>query len=277
MIRMLVAAAVAMAVVAGRHALPHQLAASREIGQPIREDGPQGHITKAGTPTMGGVGHRRLGGLRLAVGRHRRRARVSPGAGRSSCSRSVGAGARRAPRRLDQGVQGAQPRAEQAGQDPRAAGRRRRVRRCSCISLTDVDTHAVVHPLRLPGHRPRARSAGPCSAVFLILAATNAVNLTDGLDGLAAGSSIFAFAAFIVIGFWAFRHPTSTATRASSTSPWSRRPCSAACAGFLWWNAAPAQIFMGDTGSLAIGAALAALGAQHQHACCCCRSSAACS
>ena len=54
----------------------------------------------------------------------------------------------------------------------------------------------------------------------MILAATNAVNLTDGLDGLAAGSSIFAFAAFVVIGFWAFRHPDIYGDPAApSTSP----------------------------------------------------------
>ena len=86
------------------------------------------------------------------------------------------------------------------------------------------------------------------------------MNLTDGLDGLAAGSSIFAFVAFVVIGFWAFRHPERLRRRRTpSTSPSSRPRWSARCAGFLWWNAAPARIFMGDTGSLAIGAGLAGL------------------
>ena len=96
-------------------------------------------------------------------------------------------------------------------------------------------------------------------AVLIILGSTNAVNLTDGLDGLAAGSSILAFAAFVVIGFWAFSnaeiyhidHALDLAVIAASML--------GACCGFLWWNAAPARIFMGDTGSLAIGAGLACL------------------
>src|SRR5690606_13707096 len=96
-------------------------------------------------------------------------------------------------------------------------------------------------------------------AVLIILGSTNAVNLTDGLDGLAAGSSILAFAAFVVIGFWAFSnaeiyhidHALDLAVIAASML--------GACCGFLWWNAAPARIFMGDTGALAIGAGLACL------------------
>lgn len=96
-------------------------------------------------------------------------------------------------------------------------------------------------------------------AIFLIVATANAVNLTDGLDGLAAGSSVFGFAAFVVIAFWAFRnqefyqidHALDLATIAAAML--------GACVGFLWWNAAPAQIFMGDTGSLALGTGLATL------------------
>ena len=97
--------------------------------------------------------------------------------------------------------------------------------------------------------------------VFLILASsTNGVNLTDGLDGLAAGSSAMVFAAYVVIAFWQFRHPMDYAY---VKDPLDVAIVSAAglgaCAGFLWWNAAPAKIFMGDTGSLALGGALAAL------------------
>ena len=94
-------------------------------------------------------------------------------------------------------------------------------------------------------------------AVFLILGSTNAVNLTDGLDGLAAGSAIFAFAAFVVIGFWRFRHPgiyqlTQGARPRRHRGRDGRRvrrvPVVERGAG---------RIFMGDTGSLAIGAGLA--------------------
>jgi phospho-N-acetylmuramoyl-pentapeptide-transferase len=96
-------------------------------------------------------------------------------------------------------------------------------------------------------------------AVLMIIGTSNAVNLTDGLDGLAAGSSTFAFSAFAIIGFWQFRHfdvyrvPQALDLAVVAVS------LTGACAGFLWWNAAPARIFMGDTGSLAIGAGLAAL------------------
>jgi phospho-N-acetylmuramoyl-pentapeptide-transferase len=92
----------------------------------------------------------------------------------------------------------------------------------------------------------------------MILAVTNGVNITDGLDGLAAGSSIFAFAAYVVIGFWAFRNPGYQVEHALDLAVVAAAMVGAV-AGFLWWNAAPAQIIMGDTGALAIGAGLAGL------------------
>lgn len=107
--------------------------------------------------------------------------------------------------------------------------------------------------------------------VFLVMAATtNGVNLTDGLDGLAAGSTTMVFSAYIFIGFWQFRHLCDDAVGALAPGCYQnvRDPLDlavvaaagvGACAGFLWWNAAPARIFMGDTGSLAIGGSLAAL------------------
>jgi phospho-N-acetylmuramoyl-pentapeptide-transferase len=96
-------------------------------------------------------------------------------------------------------------------------------------------------------------------AIFLILASTNAVNLTDGLDGLAAGSAIFAFSAFVLVGFWSFRNPLVYDLTQGLDLAVIAAAMVGACAGFLWWNAAPAKIFMGDTGSLAIGAGLACL------------------
>src|SRR5581483_828543 len=103
-------------------------------------------------------------------------------------------------------------------------------------------------------------------AVLVILGSSNAVNLTDGLDGLAAGSSIYAFIAYLVIGFWGFRH-SEVAGGAQDVyhllHSYDLAIVAAAmlgaCAGFLWWNANPARIIMGDTGSLAIGTALAGL------------------
>jgi phospho-N-acetylmuramoyl-pentapeptide-transferase len=102
--------------------------------------------------------------------------------------------------------------------------------------------------------------------VLLITATSNAVNLTDGLDGLATGAAMMAFAAYTLIGVWQFgqncaldagprcyevRDPLDLAVVAAAFM--------GACFGFLWWNAPKAQIFMGDTGSLAIGGAIAGL------------------
>jgi len=96
-------------------------------------------------------------------------------------------------------------------------------------------------------------------AVIVLVGAANAVNLTDGLDGLAAGSSVFAFAAFVFIGFWEFRHIGLYHVGPALDLAVVAAAMAAAAAGFLWWNAAPARIFMGDVGSQAIGAGLAAL------------------
>lgn len=104
-------------------------------------------------------------------------------------------------------------------------------------------------------------------ANFLITAWSNAVNLTDGLDGLATGASMIAFGAYTLITVWQSGHTCDGALSAPGCYN-VRDPrdlaiiCAAimgACVGFLWWNTSPAQIFMGDTGSLALGGAFAGL------------------
>ncbi len=94
----------------------------------------------------------------------------------------------------------------------------------------------------------------------IIWATTNAVNVTDGLDGLAGGSALMGFGAFMIMGYWAFRNPE---VYHDVVNPLDLGVMAAgfagACLGFLWWNAAPARIFMGDVGSLGIGSALAFL------------------
>jgi phospho-N-acetylmuramoyl-pentapeptide-transferase len=103
-------------------------------------------------------------------------------------------------------------------------------------------------------------------AYLLIAGWSNAVNLTDGLDGLATGASVMAFAAYVVIGVW--QYGQSCGVKAGGGCYEVRDPLDLAvvaaalmgsCFGFLWWNAAPAKIYMGDTGSLALGGAFAGL------------------
>jgi phospho-N-acetylmuramoyl-pentapeptide-transferase len=96
-------------------------------------------------------------------------------------------------------------------------------------------------------------------AVFVIVATSNAVNLTDGLDGLAAGSSTFCFGVLAIIGYWQFRHFDIYRLHSSLDLGLVAVAFVGACLGFLWWNAPPARIFMGDTGSLSIGTGLGAL------------------
>ena len=101
---------------------------------------------------------------------------------------------------------------------------------------------------------------------LLITASTNAVNLTDGLDGLAAGASAITLGAYTLLGVWQYGQNCSFARFARCydvRDPLDLAVVAAAmggaCIGFLWWNTSPAQIFMGDTGSLALGGAIAAL------------------
>lgn len=106
---------------------------------------------------------------------------------------------------------------------------------------------------------------------LIIVGASNGVNVADGLDGLATGAAIFAMSSYIFIGFWQnnqscfnphidnevfykcyeVRDPLDLAVIAAAIA--------GSLIGFLWWNTSPAQIFMGDTGSLGLGGALAAL------------------
>lgn len=100
--------------------------------------------------------------------------------------------------------------------------------------------------------------------LVMIAGTSNGVNLTDGLDGLAIGTSTMVFGAYMLVNIWQnnqscaitqgpkcydVRDPLDLAVIAAALT--------GACFGFLWWNAAPAKIFMGDTGSLSLGGALA--------------------
>lgn len=109
---------------------------------------------------------------------------------------------------------------------------------------------------------------------LIIVSASNGVNVADGLDGLATGAAIFSIASYIFIGFWQFNQWCDGGAGVGADIA-DRYKCyevrdpldlaiiaAAICGsliGFLWWNTSPAQIFMGDTGSLGLGGALAAL------------------
>jgi phospho-N-acetylmuramoyl-pentapeptide-transferase len=102
--------------------------------------------------------------------------------------------------------------------------------------------------------------------ILMVAGTSNGVNLTDGLDGLASGAAILVLAAYVIIGNWQLRNDCTNQLAQNCYNV--RDPLDiavvaavlmGACFGFLWWNAPPAKIFMGDTGSLALGGALAGL------------------
>ena len=128
------------------------------------------------------------------------------------------------------------------------------------VSMTDIDTRLSLVRADVPGWQ-LGDLVWVLWAGLIIFATSNAVNVTDGLDGLAAGSALFGFAAFTAIAYLGFRNPR---IYPDIVNPYDLAVFAASfaggCAGFLWWNAAPADIFMGDVGALAIGAALALLG-----------------
>jgi len=227
------------------------------IGQQIREDGPQGHVTKAGTPTMGGL-MIVFGAVAGYLAGHLRAGAIYTRGGLLVVLAMVGAGLVGL---LDDWIKvrhqrslGLNKRAKIAGQLIVAIG-------FAYLAHSWADVGTVLSFTRQTA--PRLFELGFAAwmvwAVLVMIGSSNAVNLTDGLDGLAAGSSTFSFSCFAIIGFWQFRHFDTYQIPQALDLAMLAVSLSGACAGFLWWNAAPARIFMGDTGSLAIGAALAGL------------------
>ena len=106
---------------------------------------------------------------------------------------------------------------------------------------------------------------------LIVISTANGVNVADGLDGLASGSAILSITSYVVIGFWQFNQSCFAVTldpevaykcyeaRDSLDLVAIAAAIAASTVGFLWWNTTPAQIFMGDTGSLGLGGAVAAL------------------
>jgi phospho-N-acetylmuramoyl-pentapeptide-transferase len=103
--------------------------------------------------------------------------------------------------------------------------------------------------------------------LLLIAGMSNGVNLADGLDGLATGASMMVFGAYTLICIWQSNQSCATAPGAKCYEVRDPRDLAVVAAaltgalfGFLWWNASPAKIFMGDTGSLSLGGAVAGFG-----------------
>jgi len=230
---------------------------ARGIGQLIREDGPQGHHTKAGTPTMGGLAilGASLGGYLVGTLRPNGSGFERPGLCLMGLVLALGAVGFiddylgiRFQRNL-----GLNKRAKSAGQLTVAVA-------FAALAVNWIGVSTKVSFTRDLGIDLGGWGWG-IWAVIIIVAAANAVNLTDGLDGLASGSAAFVSAAFVIIAFWQVRHEAIYGLRPAEALDLAVIAASllGACAGFLWWNAAPARIFMGDTGSLALGGALAGL------------------
>lgn len=256
MIRLLIATAVGLLVsLFGTRFLIGWLT-QRKVAQPIQDDGVQAHReTKAGTPTMGGIAL--VAGIAIAYVVSDIYNGIYTRSGLIVMFAIVGSGlVGLADDWIKVGRErnlGLKARTKALGQIVVAV-----IFAVMMVTLTDV--HTEVSFTRWDSIGFDLGPIGWCVwAVLLIVGTSNAVNLTDGLDGLAGGSSLFAYAAFTAMAFWMFSngdiydvpHALDLAVIAASAV--------GACAGFLWWNAAPAQIFMGDTGSLALGTGLAAL------------------
>jgi phospho-N-acetylmuramoyl-pentapeptide-transferase len=240
----------------------------RGFGQFIRDDGPSSHHTKRGTPTMGGiiiifsvlvsylVAHLLSGntvsvsailvlGLVLAIGF------VGFLDDYMKISRQNSGGISGKQKILGQVI---------AASTFGYLG----------LKFADRDGYTPIS-LQLSTVRDTSITLGVVAVViwvaFMVTATSNGVNLTDGLDGLATGAAVMTFISFVLIGVWEFGQSCAVVAASSNCyhvrDPLDLAVLSAAfagsCTGFLWWNASPAKIFMGDTGSLALGAALAGI------------------
>ena len=232
----------------------------RSLGQVIREDGPQAHFVKKGTPTMGGI----LIVLGTVVSYLLLSERTPEGL--AVLGTMVACGLLGF---IDDYIQirkkrslGLKPSVKFLGQLVIAVG----------FTMVATSLHSAGYPALPRAFSFLGGTFGSLGIFFfvwvfiMITASSNAVNLTDGLDGLASGSMILVMAAYLLISFTMFRHPVSEHPNFYS---FTGRPALdvailtgavlGACVGFLWWNAAPARIFMGDTGSLALGGVMAAV------------------
>jgi phospho-N-acetylmuramoyl-pentapeptide-transferase len=231
-------------------------------GQHIREDGPQGHLEKMGTPTMGGIVIIAAMVLAYMVARVRT---PFTRAGLAVLAVPVTLGIVGATDDLlkiwKQRSLGLNKATKMGGQALVAVAFA-----LAAVHLSHVTTE--VSFIR-PDTGLKLGIAFYLWVFVMVAASSNGVNLTDGLDGLASGSLALVLAGYVVISFWEARHSCFVAPPAVACYAIRQVPALdvaivaagglGAVAGFLWWNAAPAKIFMGDTGALALGGLLAAL------------------
>ena len=239
---------------------------SRGYGQLIRDDGPTTHHTKRGTPTMGGTVIILATLLGYAVA-HLAFLRGVTSSGLLVLMLMTGLGAVGF---IDDFIKIRKQRSLGLTATAKFGGQA-----VVAIAFGVLATHFVHRGLSPAStHLSFVRDYGldfgavlfVLWAYFMVAATSNGVNLTDGLDGLASGASCMVFGAYVIIAFWQFgnncltqqggncynvRDPLDIAVVAAAAM--------GACFGFLWWNASPARIFMGDTGSLALGGALAGI------------------
>jgi phospho-N-acetylmuramoyl-pentapeptide-transferase len=246
-----------------------RILAGKGYGQIIRDDGPSSHHIKRGTPTMGGIIF-----ILAAVFGYLVAHLVTGNSVTASAVLVMGLVVAlgfigflddwlKVSRQNSRGLPG---RYKLLGQAIVAA-----VFGYMGLQFVDSDSLAPISQY-LSGVRETTIYLGSGLAivwiVIMVMSASNGVNLADGLDGLATGASIMTFLAFVLIGVWEFGQ--SCALNAAAGCYAVRDPLDLAvlaaafaggCTGFLWWNTAPAKIFMGDTGSLALGGAIAGLAA----------------
>ena len=230
-------------------------------GQHIREDGPQGHLVKTGTPTMGGAVI--IGAMCLAYLAARVRTPFTT-AGLSVLGVAVGLGVVGS---IDDLIKIRRQRSLGLNKTTKFLGQALVAVGFAFVAVKFSHVATEVSFIRADTGL-RLEIAFYLWIFLMVAASANGVNLTDGLDGLASGSAALVFAAYVIISFWQARHSCFLADLAGCY-PIRILPALdvaivaagalGAVAGFLWWNAAPAKIFMGDTGSLALGGLMAAL------------------
>jgi len=242
------------------------------LGQEIRDDGPESHLSKKGTPTMGGtviVGATVGGYFAAHLFLMSRPGWGFTATGLMLLFLMVGMGTVGF---LDDYLKIRHRRSLGLNKTAKLVGQLLVGVAFAVMAInfpnTDGVTPASTFVSYVRDMAPFALGAvGFVILAYLFIAGfSNAVNLTDGLDGLAAGSSAMVFASYVFISFWQFTHDCANELIIGCYT--ARDPLDVtliaaagmgACLGFLWWNTSPARIFMGDTGSLALGGLISGL------------------